>query len=130
MKFANLAVEAILICAASLPLNAGDKETYGNPDLMVNVYGRDFQLLNGKWDAIIDLYDQGRGKRSGKTASLRKQTSFSSIRSTADSGLTSQAISTANFLSSNTMKVPCGMPGTSRPTAFRPERNCISISVR
>lgn len=63
MKFANLAAAAILICAESLPLNAGDKETYGNPDLMVNVYGRDFQLLNGKWDAIIDLYDQGRGKK-------------------------------------------------------------------
>ena len=63
MKFANLAVAIILICAASFPLNAGDKETYGNPDLMVNVYGRDFQLLNGKWDAIIDLYDQGRGKK-------------------------------------------------------------------
>lgn len=63
MKFANLAAAIILICAASLPLNAGDKETYGTPDLMVNVYGRDFQLLNGKWDAIIDLYDQGRGKK-------------------------------------------------------------------
>ena len=63
MKFANLAAAAILVCAASLPLNAGDKETYGNPDLMVNVYGRDFQMLNGKWDAIIDLYDQGRGKK-------------------------------------------------------------------
>lgn len=63
MKFANLAAAIILICAASFPLNAGDKETYGNPDLMVNVYGRDFQLMNGKWDAIIDLYDQGRGKK-------------------------------------------------------------------
>lgn len=63
MKFANLAAAIILICAASFPLNAGDKETYGNPDLIVNVYGRDFQLLNGKWDAIIDLYDQGRGKK-------------------------------------------------------------------
>lgn len=29
-------------------------------DLMTNVYGRDRQSLNGKWDAIIDLYDQGR----------------------------------------------------------------------
>ncbi|NDV59241.1 glycoside hydrolase family 2 protein [Bacteroides sp. 519] len=28
-------------------------------DLMTNVYGRNFQSLNGKWDAIIDLYDQG-----------------------------------------------------------------------
>lgn len=29
-------------------------------DLMTNVYGRNVQSLNGKWDAIIDLYDQGR----------------------------------------------------------------------
>ncbi len=28
-------------------------------NLMTNVYGRDIQSLNGKWDAIIDLYDQG-----------------------------------------------------------------------
>jgi len=27
---------------------------------MINVYGRRAQLLNGKWDAIVDLYDQGR----------------------------------------------------------------------
>lgn len=29
-------------------------------DLMANVYGRNVQSLNGKWDAIVDLYDQGR----------------------------------------------------------------------
>lgn len=27
---------------------------------MINVYGRDFHLLNGKWNVIVDLYDQGR----------------------------------------------------------------------
>ncbi|MFA4869872.1 MAG: glycoside hydrolase family 2 TIM barrel-domain containing protein [Pedobacter sp.] len=27
---------------------------------ITNVYGRNVQSLNGKWDAIIDLYDQGR----------------------------------------------------------------------
>ena len=27
---------------------------------MTNVYGRNYQSLNGKWDAIIDLYDHGR----------------------------------------------------------------------
>lgn len=26
---------------------------------MTNVYGRDYRLLNGRWDAIVDLYDQG-----------------------------------------------------------------------
>lgn len=29
-------------------------------DLLSNVYGRDYQLLNGEWSAIVDLYDQGR----------------------------------------------------------------------
>lgn len=28
--------------------------------IMINVYGRDYQSLNGKWDAIIDLYDHGK----------------------------------------------------------------------
>ncbi len=27
--------------------------------LLTNVYGRDYRLLNGRWDAIVDLYDQG-----------------------------------------------------------------------
>jgi beta-glucuronidase len=27
---------------------------------ITNVYGRNVQSLNGKWDAVIDLYDQGR----------------------------------------------------------------------
>ena len=26
---------------------------------MTNVYGRDYMLLNGKWNVIVDLYDQG-----------------------------------------------------------------------
>ncbi len=28
-------------------------------ELITNVYGRDIHSLNGKWNAIIDLYDQG-----------------------------------------------------------------------
>lgn len=27
--------------------------------IMTNVYGRNYRLLNGRWDAIVDLYDQG-----------------------------------------------------------------------
>jgi len=27
---------------------------------MINIYGRNYESLNGKWEAIIDLYDQGR----------------------------------------------------------------------
>ena len=27
--------------------------------ILTNVYGRDYHLLNGRWDAIVDLYDQG-----------------------------------------------------------------------
>jgi len=29
-------------------------------EFMTNIYGRNLQSLNGKWNAIIDLYDQGR----------------------------------------------------------------------
>ena len=29
-------------------------------DLLSNVYGRNYQLLNGEWEAIVDLYGQGR----------------------------------------------------------------------
>ena len=36
-------------------INAGAHQ----PPFMTNVYGRDYQLLNGKWNVIVDLYDQG-----------------------------------------------------------------------
>lgn len=65
-SFVSLAISA----AALLAQNGNDAEQaaedwakYGSPELMQNVYGRDYELLNGKWDAIIDLYDQGRGKQ-------------------------------------------------------------------
>lgn len=35
----------------------------GAQELITNVYGRETQSLNGKWDAIVDLYDQGRKNR-------------------------------------------------------------------
>ena len=28
-------------------------------ELITNVYGRSVRSLNGKWNAIVDLYDQG-----------------------------------------------------------------------
>ncbi|MGM9735721.1 MAG: glycoside hydrolase family 2 protein [Candidatus Cryptobacteroides sp.] len=42
----------LALCAISLPSFAGTS-------FMTNVPGRNSQLLNGKWDAIVDLYDQG-----------------------------------------------------------------------
>ena len=53
-----------------------DRESYGSPELMQNVYGRDYELLNGKWDAIIDLYDQGRGKQLWLNRKPRTETEF------------------------------------------------------
>ena len=42
---------------------------YGSAqELLVNVYGRQYTLLNGKWNAIIDPYQQG-----GKTAIYRNR---------------------------------------------------------
>ncbi|MGE9314539.1 glycoside hydrolase family 2 protein [Niabella sp. CJ426] len=42
----------VVICIAIGSSNA--------QQLIANVYGRNIQSLNGKWDAIVDLYDQGR----------------------------------------------------------------------
>lgn len=42
----------ILLCGFLSSLSA--------QDILINVYGRKIQSLNGKWDAIIDQYDQGR----------------------------------------------------------------------
>lgn len=42
----------VMICIAMGSSNA--------QQLIANVYRRNIQSLNGKWDAIVDLYDQGR----------------------------------------------------------------------
>ena len=39
-------------------------------ELITNVYGRSVRSLNGKWNAIVDLYDQGH--RMEKHVSSRK----------------------------------------------------------
>lgn len=41
---------AVLAVAACLSTSAAQ---------LTNVYGRDYKLLNGRWNAIVDLYDQG-----------------------------------------------------------------------
>ena len=52
MKRFHTLLTAVLLCmAAAIPAAA--------QPAMTNVYGRDCQLLNGKWAAIIDPYDQG-----------------------------------------------------------------------
>lgn len=51
MKKAKTAFTLLLFSVCLITLSA--------QDLMTNVYGRKYQSLNGKWDAIIDLYDQG-----------------------------------------------------------------------
>ena len=45
-------------------------------NLMTNVYGRDIRSLNGKWNAIIDLYDQGRGMKVYRNQSPKGATDF------------------------------------------------------
>lgn len=51
-------------------------------DLLSNVYGRDYQLLNGKWGAIVDLYDQGERMRCTKTENLKTTSNFMNTLST------------------------------------------------
>lgn len=45
-------------------------------DLLTNVYGREIQSLNGKWDAIVDLYDQGRKNKIFQNKKPQGKTDF------------------------------------------------------
>ena len=45
-------------------------------ELISNVYGREVQSLNGKWGAIIDLYDQGRRMGIANNRKPQKNTDF------------------------------------------------------
>lgn len=58
----------ILISAAS--------NTLFSQNLITNVYGRNIQSLNGKWDAIIDLYDQGRKNQIYQNKKPQGKTDF------------------------------------------------------
>ena len=58
----------LLCCLSAVNLSA--------QDLLTNVYGRDFQSLNGKWDAIIDLYDQGRKNKIYENKKPQGKTDF------------------------------------------------------
>lgn len=51
-------------------------------DLLSNVYGRDYRLLNGKWGVIVDLYDQGERMQVYKTENLRTTSNFMNTLST------------------------------------------------
>lgn len=46
--------KTLMLLLALVPLGL-----WAATDYIANVYGRDYQLLNGKWAAIVDLYDAG-----------------------------------------------------------------------
>ena len=46
--------KTLMLLLALMPLGL-----WAATDYIANVYGRDYQLLNGKWAAIVDLYDAG-----------------------------------------------------------------------
>ena len=45
-------------------------------ELITNVYGRDIHSLNGKWNAIIDLYDQGQRMKIYENQQPKGNTDF------------------------------------------------------
>lgn len=45
-------------------------------ELLVNVYGRQYTLLNGKWNAIIDPYQQGRKTAIYRNRALKDKADF------------------------------------------------------
>ncbi|MDE5894650.1 MAG: glycoside hydrolase family 2, partial [Muribaculum intestinale] len=51
----------LLFCVIALGLFSGQWASASDDiPFMTNVYGREYVLLNGKWSAFTDLYDQGR----------------------------------------------------------------------
>ncbi len=68
----TLLLAFMLLFASSLVSWGTDK---GSP-FMTNVYGRDYQLLNGKWNVIVDLYDQGEKMEIYKNRTPQKNEEF------------------------------------------------------
>lgn len=62
-----------IVCMLLFILFAGNMVAQ---NLITNVYGRDIRSLNGKWNAIIDLYDQGRGMKVYRNQSPKGATDF------------------------------------------------------
>ena len=54
--------EKLSLCLLLLIAFAG---SVAAQELITNVYGRNIHSLNGKWNAIIDLYDQGQRMKTG-----------------------------------------------------------------
>lgn len=63
----------IIVCMLLFILFAGNMVAQ---NLITNVYGRDIRSLNGKWNVIIDLYDQGRGMKVYRNQSPKGATDF------------------------------------------------------
>ena len=74
----------------------------GAQELLTNVYGRQYTFLNGKWNAIIDPYQQGRRTSIYKNRPLRNKADFKEYECL-PTGIRS-------FQNLNIMKVRCGMP--------------------
>lgn len=66
MTMKRIALLTLALAAAMTPATAS----------IVNVYGRDYQLLNGRWDAIVDLYDQGERMKVYENRSPQGLTDF------------------------------------------------------
>ncbi|GEM_PF-29983 len=73
MKIRHLLKTIIALTIAGISLSA---RAQSQPELIQNVYGRDITLLNGKWNAIIDLYDLGRAKKMWLNHKVEKDSQF------------------------------------------------------
>lgn len=62
---------ALLLLLFASALHAVTAENY-----ITNVYGRDCQMLNGKWDAIVDLYEQGKNSKIYLNKKASSKTEF------------------------------------------------------
>ena len=61
--------EKLSLCLLLLIAFAG---SVAAQELITNVYGRNIHSLNGKWNAIIDLYDQGQRMKIYETGNRKE----------------------------------------------------------
>lgn len=86
----------------------------GAQELLTNVYGRQYTFLNGKWNVIIDPYQQGRRTSIYKNRPLRNKADFKEYEFEGGLRLNVPPIGIRSFLNLNIMKVRCGMPANLR----------------
>lgn len=76
MKYRNIFISALGILLYGSAWASVISPDTGSPKFMTNIYGRDYELLNGRWNVIVDLYDQGEKMQIYRNSTPQKNEEF------------------------------------------------------